>query len=335
MHDYRARMTAKGDKTDRIDSFDGLGAKELYERSLKSLFDDKPLPPYAPLSQPGPLSILHMGRPGAEEDMADDIYVAGRFPSILLYDRRMFPSIKGTIHSGARLSSMTSLPHPFSPLDSELRREGQLRADEVQKSKITPSGGQTLIACGEYNTKGSLEMFGLNPASSLSPSMPSGLQNSVFKNRQTCSDSKLLSVVNHGAKLVVSDGSGRIKWFERDGFTEVRRARIGHCERAQAPSLFASMPGSDDMARKLLSTQGEKSPDRVNNDDLLFWTGEHLGLVGFSSEPAFTAEDFEEKQSAETLEKERVERKYEGDMRKALNRQADDVRFVRYLGQRA
>lgn len=299
------------------------------------MFDNNPLPPYAPLSHPGPLSILHMQRPGAEADITDEIYVAGRFPSILLYDRRMFPSIKGSLHSGARLSSLTSLPVPFSTVDNELRREGLLSTEQIERSKTTPPGGQTLIACGEYNTKGSLEMYGLQPSSQSPTSVPGGLSNSVFKNRQSSSDSKLLSCINQGTRLVCSDGSGRIKWFERDGFTEVRRVKIGHCERAQAPSLFANMPGSDDIARKLLATQGG-SETSVNGNDLLFWTGENLGLVAFTSSPAFTAEDFEEEaRSAAELEKEKEEKIYGEKMRRALERQADEVRFVRNLGLRA
>ncbi|KAG6367985.1 hypothetical protein INS49_002185 [Diaporthe citri] len=333
-YDHRYRAARQCDSSERLDEVDGLRAQEVYTRSLKALFDNNPLPPYAPLSHPGPLSILHMQRPGAEADVTDEIYVAGRFPSILLYDRRMFPSIKGSLHSGARLSSLASLPVPFSTVDNELRREGLLSTEQIERSKTKPPGGRTLIACGEYNTKGSLEMYGLQPSSQTPSSVPGGLSNSVFKNRQSSSDSKLLSCINQGTRLVCSDGSGRIKWFERDGFTEVRRVKIGHCERAQAPSLFANMPGSDDIARKLLATRGG-SESSVNGNDLLFWTGENLGLVAFTSSPAFTAEDFEEEaRSAAELEKEKEERIYSEKMRKALERQADDVRFVRNLGLR-
>ncbi|KAL1882250.1 hypothetical protein Daus18300_000736 [Diaporthe australafricana] len=325
-YDHRYRAARQSDSSAKLDEFNGLRAQEVYARSLKALFDDRPLPPYAPLAHPGPLSILHI---------ADEIYVAGRFPSILLYDRRMFPSIKGSLHSGARLSSLASLPVPFSTVDNELRREGLLSPQQIKKSKETPPGGRTLIACGEYNTKGSLEMYGLQPSSQSPISAPGGLANSVLKNRQSSSDSKLLSCTNQGTRLVCSDGSGRIKWFERDGFTEVRRVKVGHCERAQAPSLFASMPGSDDIARKLLATQGGPT-NSVNGNDLLFWTGENLGLVAFTSSPAFTAEDFEEEaKSAAELEKEKEERIFSENMRRALERQADDVRFVRNLGLRA
>ncbi|KAK3335359.1 hypothetical protein B0T19DRAFT_447036 [Cercophora scortea] len=334
MHDYRSRKSSRDDQLETIDEFDRMGAKAFYERSLRNLFSDEPLPPYAPLSQPGPLSILHLQRPGLEADLSDDIYVAGRFSNILHYDRRKFPSIKGSIHSGARLCSLTSLPYPFSALDSELRRKGQLSLEQVKHSK-NASGGRTLIACGEYNTKGSLEMYGLLPSSSATySSLPGGLQNSVFQNRQTASQSKILSVVNHGARLVFSDGSGYLKWFERDGFTEVRRCRIGHSERPQGSSVFAAMPGSDDIARKLLPTRTGTANGKVNDNDLLFWTGEKLGLLTVTARPGFTVEDFEEAtaDSPRLLEMARQEEEYSAMMRRALERQADDVRFASNLG---
>ncbi|KAK0617974.1 hypothetical protein B0T17DRAFT_495464 [Bombardia bombarda] len=332
LHDSRSRTSVRNDSNETIDDFDRMGAKEFYERSLRNIFDDAPLAPYAPLSQPGPLSILHLQRPGLEADLSDDIYVAGRFSNILHYDRRKFPSIKGSIHSGARLCSMASLPYPFSTLDSELRRTAQLSLEQLKKSKSME--GRTLIACGEYNTKGSLEMYGLLSPSSADPTSAGGLQNSTFQNRLNASHSKLLSVVNHGTRIAFSDGSGYLKWFERDGFTEVRRCKIGHSERSQGPSVFASMPGSDDIARKLLPTRAGSANGRVNDNDLLFWTGEKLGLATFSSGPGFTAEDFEEQ--TESLGEDTVERAkekaYSDRMRRALERQADDVRFVRNLG---
>lgn len=337
MHESRARGTARlpGDGSDAVDDLEAIGAKDFYERSLQALFDDDPLPPYAPLSQPGPLSVLHLQRPGAGADISDDIFVAGRFSNILHYDRRKFPSIKGSIHSGARLCSMTALPFPFSALDSELRRKAQLSQGQVEASKTVP-GGRTIVACGEYNTKGSLELYGIcNPQTTSTSAVAGRFQNSTLKNRQTSSQSKLLSVVNHGTRLAFSDGSGTLKWFERDGFTEVRRCRIGHCEREQGSSLFASMPGSDDIARKLLPTQSGDDGSRVNRNDLLFWTGEKLGLVGFSSGPGFTADDFEEKtKTAADVANEREEREYSERMRRALERQADGVRFVHNLGLR-
>jgi len=325
LHDHRTRKLFRSDGSDRMDGIDQMGAKAFYERSLRNIFDNEPLPPYAPLSQPGPLSVIHLE--------PDDIHVAGRFRSILNYDRRKFPSIKGSIHSGATLCSMASLPYPFSAVSSDLRRMGDLSLEQVEASKS--ANGRTLIAGGAYNTKGSLEIYGLLSGSA------GGLQSSSFKNRQTSSWSTLLSVVNHGTRIAFSDGSGYLKWFERDGFTEVRRCKIGNSERSEGHSLFASMPASDDLARKLLPTRtdnynaGSGSPT-VNDNDLLFWTGEKLGLVRISGKLGFTAEDFEEQRDELLREEERAresrETAYSKKMRQALESQAEDARFVRNFG---
>lgn len=341
LYDYRCRIPLRSDELERVDPSPELRAR-LWERSLRQIFNDAPLPPYCPLpvSQPGPLSILHLERPGQRAQLSDDIYVAGRFSNILHYDRRNFSTIRGSIHSGASLCSMTSLPYPFSTFSSELRRMGELSVDKVEKSK-NAVGGRTLVAAGEYNTKGSLEIYGLLPTDLIRPDRAVGLQSSVQKNRQTASRSKLLSVANHGTRLAVSDGSGELKWFERDGFTEVRRCKIGHSEVPEGHSVFASMPGSDDIARKLLPTRepavgATGAHASVNDNDLLFWTGEKLGLVRISAKPGFTAQDFEEQRVELLQEDERArasqERAYGERMRQALERQADDVRFARNLG---
>jgi len=336
LHDSRVKQPPRDDRNEFLDGLNTLSAQHFYERSLRNLFLDEPLPPYASLSQPGPLNILHLQHAGQEVSLSDHLYVAGRFSNILHYDRRKFPSIKDTIYSGASLCSMTSLPFPFSSADSELRRMGQLSQAQVKQSKRCEGGGRTLIACGDYNTKGALELYGLSSEGSayLSP----GEQNQ-FHNRSTASRSRLLSVVNHGTRIAVSDGTGCIKWFERDGFTEVRSCRIGHSEMAQGPSIFASMPGSDDIARKLLPTRDAaalRNPG-VNDNDLLFWTGDKLGLARVSAQqPGFTAEDFEASRDVLLRQEERAsmeERKAYGDMmRQALESQADDARLVRNLG---
>ncbi|KAE9566488.1 hypothetical protein CGCF415_v005977 [Colletotrichum fructicola] len=324
LFDHRARVRTPRDIVEKIDV---LAVNSPDESPL----DSDPLPVYAPLSQPTPLSILHLPNPNDEHSFSDDIYVAGRFSNILHYDRRTFPSIVGSIHSGARLSSLASLPYPFSTMDSEIRRKADLSLEQVLDSKMK-AGGRTLIAAGEYNTKGSLELYGLCPPQGNSSAAL--MQNSTMKNRQTSSQSKILSVTNQGTRIVFSDGSGLLKWFERDGFTEVRRHKIGHSEVSERPSLFASMPGSDDLARKILSTQTRTGVDNVNDDDILFWTGEKLGLVSFSSKPGFQADDFEEERqlSEEEARVEEAEKQYNEKMRIALERQADDVRIVRGLG---
>ncbi|XXH03083.1 hypothetical protein Hte_009473 [Hypoxylon texense] len=327
LHDFRVRTKSRGEYHMRLDAVNRMGV-----RDFSHVLDPIPLAPYAPLAQSGPNSILHPERPGDRSEISDDIFVAGRFSNILHYDRRMFPNIKGSIHSGAKLCGLTSLPYPFSSLDSDLRRRFQLSEEQVEKAKNV-AGGRTLIACGEYNTKGSLELYGLSSNADDTPRSRI-VQNSVMKNRQTASQSKLLSVINHGTRIVFSDGQGYLKWVERDGFTEVRRHKIGKSETVVHRSLFASMPGSDDIARKILSTgTGQDDEGRVNDDDILFWTGEKLGLLSFSSKPGFTAEDFEENtKTAEEVAAEKESLMYSEKMRLALERQARDVRFVQNLG---
>ena len=72
---------------------------------ISRLFSTVPQSEYAPLFQPGPLSILHHSSVGLLDATAGEIYVAGRFPSLLLYDRRTFPRLRSTFHSGAKLCS--------------------------------------------------------------------------------------------------------------------------------------------------------------------------------------------------------------------------------------
>lgn len=284
---------------------------------------------------------VHIPTSADGRDPSSDIYVAGRFPSIMNYDRRYFPKLRGTIHSGARLCSMTSIPSPFSAVDRDLMRRSVLSFEQVQASKDTP--GNTLIACGEYNSKGSLELYGLSPRSELtaisSDSRANRTHNSTLKNRQTSSSSKLLSVANHGTRIAFSDGGGSIKWMERDGVTEVRRWNISHGSIEAPRGIFGTVgdsftdSGSGDIALKILNTKVPGAPRTVNDDDLVLWTGDKLGLLSFSPKPGFTSESFEEiAKTSEQARREREEKIYGETMRRALVTQGDEVRFMRGLG---
>lgn len=305
------------------------------------IFDPISRPNYAPLFRPGPLSILHLTTLGENWNDSSDIYVAGRFSSILNYDRRYFPKLRGTIYSGARLCSMTSIPHAFSARDKEQLRHSQFSIEEAEASRAVP--GNTLIAAGEYNSKGSLELYNLSPGQHRTVPSPElyakPAHDSVSKNRQTSSSSKLLSVINHGTRLVFSDGNGNFKWVGRDGFTEVRRWNIAHGSSEGPRGIFGTLgdyymdSGTGDIARKILRANGNNRAQSINKDDLIFWTGEKIGLLNFSSKPGFTSDSFEE--TAKTLQeihKEREERIYAQTMRRALERQADEVKFVQGLG---
>lgn len=324
LHDYRSRASTPMDYDERADGFGSTGAQYFYEQGLRNLFTDVPLPPYAPLAQPGSLSILHLQEPGSLADLSDDIYVAGRFTSILHYDRRIFPSIKDTIHSGGSLCSMTSSPYPFSGLCSERRRRGQMSVDDVNESK-TLRGGRTLIACGEYSSKGTLEIYGLSP----SPDLSGKMEIAGHQNRYTASGAKLLSVVNHGARIAVSDAQGYVKWFERDGLTEIRRCRIGHCEgprRDQGEESGPAVFNRDDMARKILPTGPVGGGTKANDNDLLFWTGDKLGSVGFTAGDGTLPHDFFG--PGEFDERGEEESNYDETVRQALMRHAEEARWL-------
>ena len=340
LHDPRQSHNARSSDAisseSRLDTVANFPTCPRPRNDFHRLLSGDHIPRYAPLFQPGPLSILHISPPGCNDPTQSSIYVAGRFPSVLVYDRRTFPKLSNTIHSGARLCSLTSSPHPFNSLDTDLMRQNRLSLSAAREAKSQL--GQTLVACGEYNGKGSLEVYGVSPYDLPFPSQAGAAQNSTYKNRVSASGSKLLSVVAHGTRLVVSDGDGYLRWFERDGRTPVRRWNINRYAATESWGLFnrsALEATPVDVARKLLPTNGNVGGRHINRDEILLWTGEKIGLLGFQEEPRFGADEWEESMlSAEESGRRKEERRYGEVMRRALERQADEVRFIRGLGLR-
>ena len=270
--------------------------------------------------EPGPLSVLHHAE--------NEILICGRFPSILSYDRRYFPRLQYVIHSSASLSAMTSIPH--SPTGS---------------SNLTRSS--TLIACGEYRGRGSLELyslphFGIGQQSSLDTldSIPLGdedlsMNSFSYKNRVSAATSKLLSVASHGTKVVFSDSEGGLKWVERDGHSLVRRWNINDYQMGNANAMPTSASVSGDLVARKILPLGEPDSERgaKGDADLLIWTGEKIGIV--TTNPHFAdheemVKDFEgdSDQKREREERERKEEEYSKTMRQALERQADERRWM-------
>ena len=261
---------------------------------------------YATLYHPLPLSILHLGP-------SSTIYVAGRFPSILTYDRRFFPKLTSTIHSGARLCSMTSFPTPTNP---------------------------TLVAAGEYNGKGSLEFYPITPSTTSPSPFPTTIvpnETQPKRNRTSASRSKLLSLTSHGTRLLFSDGDGQLKWMERDGSTLVRRWNINtyttSAETLPTSGIFHGNPNEGDVARKLLPVSAKE------RSEVLIWTGEKIGVLGFREKPRF---GFGGEGDGEVVggrdgpgPEGMTEREYGRVVREALERQADEARFMQGLGLRA
>lgn len=319
LHDFRTRMRGFRDALERVDS----GHWEDTD-VFKAIFDPNPLPPYASLSQPTPTSILYLPTRDDDVQVTDDIYVSGRFSNILHYDRRKFPAIVNSIHSGATVNSLTALPYPFYPTNHPRKNAG-LGAEGLAEMKAQPGG--TLVAAGSYNQKGSLELYSVGVE---------GIgTDRALKNRHTAASSPLLFMASHGTKLVTSDGSGHIKWFERDGLTECRRLRVGRPnsgggsnQGSRATATTAPAHPDDEVARKIVSTRTARRA-RPNNDNVLFWTGERLGMVSFTTSTLFDEEDFRD---PEASEEEQKRREYSERMREALEKQANEVRFLSSLG---
>ena len=255
---------------------------------------------YTSLFQFAPLSILHL-------DPSSTIYVAGRFPSILGYDRRHFPKPTSAIHSGARLCSIASLPTP---------------------------NHSTIAAAGEYNGKGSLELY---PFKSAPDASSSKMTPQASRNRTSASRSKLLGLTPHGTRILFSDSDGKLKWVERDGSTLVRQWNINTFDsslsdiESTGSGIFNAGVNEGEVARKLLPVDtGAKS-------EVCVWTGEKVGVLGFKKKPRFSFGGGDGGSGTRTpdgsSDGESVdERGYGRMMRRALERQADEVRFVRGLG---
>jgi hypothetical protein len=290
-----------------------------------------PASSHALLSQPGPLSIL---------DRAQDesIWIAGRFTHLLNYDRRFFPKVRGTVHSGGRISCIIEKPRPYVPRSLDLLQDPTISISDVYAAKDAP--GSTILAAGEYKGKGSLEFYGLAPSSS------GPVITESYRNRQTAASTRLLSVAAHGNSTVFSDGDGNLKWVERDGMTTIRTYNIN--EAVDAPSFNqaqSTAQGPDDEAsqgdivqkiiplEQLTRSWSSKRPD-VNQTDLVLKTGDgRIGILGFGHKTLYSRE--EEDIVVETTE-ERVrrdaEKQYRETLGRALQSQADEVRFMRDLG---
>ena len=119
-----------------------------------------------------------------------------------------------------------------------------------------------------------------------------------------------------------------LKWVEKDGSTVVRRWNINSfSERRKPRGLFGGPTelGESEVARKIMPLNDS------SKSELAIWTGEKIGIVGFRKKSRFgpCIEKEEDEDVRSMNEREEV---YEDTMRRALERQADEVRFLRGLG---
>lgn len=284
---------------------------------------------HATLFQPGPLSIIHSD-PWAGASSGDgEIYVAGRFPSILCYSRKMWPKLRGTIYSGGRLCALASIPYFHSPIFPPGPSSGLGAEVEAEDDR----GQTTLLAAGEYKGHGTLEVYPLTSVPSSFPTTLVPTTTNATQNRQTASRSKVMTVASHGARIVTGDGNGIVKWFERDG-RKLARAYVveppdrrkkseGLWESARATTAAATGRGlhmgggiGDEVIRKVIVVN-------QGGEELIVWAGDRVGVLG-----TFGAEEAEVE-----AEEENVEKVYLRKMREVLERQAEEVRIMAGLGQ--
>lgn len=300
---------------------------------------------HATLFQPGPLSILHNDPPSGGSDGDGEIYVAGRFPSILCYERRMWPKLRKTIHSGGRLcalakipyyhaSASTILPSPISTAPSNLSKNSDW--EQHYENEHQGSTQVTLLASGEYNGRGTLEIYPLHttPSSfrthSSLPALTHRPTRSVTKNRQTASRSKVLTVASHGARIVTGDADGFIRWVERDGRTPARTYVVEAPEKKKTSgtgglwgtskpgATVGGLPAGGEVVRKIaLAKEG--------GEELVVWAGDRVGVLG-----SFGEDEVEEKGNKEGEDTEMET--YLERMREALEKQAAEVRIMTGLG---
>ncbi|EFQ97406.1 F-box domain-containing protein [Nannizzia gypsea CBS 118893] len=244
---------------------------------------------YTELLDPGPNFVLHPPSPST-----DSIVVAGRFPSILLYDRRNLGRLQASVHSGARLcglAALSSIPKCYRSPDSS-------------------TSLQSIVACGEHKGMGSLELYSLLPSPDADGTSAPALR-SLYKNRLINSHSKLLSVATHGSRVVFSDSEGKIKWMERDGKTVIRtvslHAKPGGAGSNEQESINTPMEqgwGYDancHVARKIIPASGSS----LDQDGLVIWTGSQVGRLHFSHA---NEEDVAEEASEQDADMSRHER---------------------------
>ncbi|KAF3035855.1 hypothetical protein E8E11_003942 [Didymella keratinophila] len=301
------------------------------------------------LSQPGALSIAHL--PSSLGDGNGDIWVSGRFTSLLNFDRRYFPRLRGTVHSGARISSLCLIPTPFIP--QSLRLGAPYSSPGLLRS-ARETGGVTLATAGEYKGKGSLELYSLSPEPGTginsADSRTARNTRACYQNRQTASASKLLSVASHGTRLVFSDGDGNLKWVERDASTPVRQFNINDVNGEERGSASANnnrgIPeetASGDIVQRilptispsLLSPPSNADTPELGTQNLAVWTGDgKLGMVSFGCDSVFEKDTFEDalERQVDGEDTKVMEKEYSLEMRRALEQQAREVRWLRGYG---
>lgn len=195
--------------------------------------------------------------------------------------------------------------------------------------------------------------------------IPRDMPAEIVRNRQSASRSKILSVdATQGTRIITGDADGIIRWIERDGRQEVRRYDIfgdnGEEGEQHSPQSRGSVGGSrwcggtagyytrpdgtmrSEVVRKLVAfgdSNGSGGPGGsggASQAGVVVWTGERLGVLGIGHRRprkvcngkirGVAIMDGEEAPAEEEAER------YEVEMRRALERQGDELNIMKGLG---
>jgi hypothetical protein len=147
-----------------------------------------------------------------------------------------------------------------------------------------------------------------------------------------------------------------MKWVERDGSTPVRHFNINDFQHGNVTSpsettstsqLVSARPDTEaawgDIVQKilptvttsLLSPYSPSSAEDLGLNNLVLWTGDgKLGMLGFGQESLFEKDVFEDALEVQESGKgDKVkEMEYSAEMRRALEHQARELRWLRGYG---
>jgi len=321
------------------------------------------------------------------------IFLAGLPKTILAYERRMFPKIRARMSTDAKLCTLSSFPSSAS--GSSALGEG----DDILGNNAS-NNIEVIVAGGEYNGNGSLELYptytipnshprsvpdlnGFLPShtgehlqlgwynhgfvnpnhqrhdilhpdlTSTFTTVPRDLPAVIVRNRQSASRSKILSVdASQGTRIITGDANGIIRWIERDGRQEIRRYDIfggnGESEqpspqprrpvrgsrwRDETASSYTRPDGTmrSEVVRKLVALGASSGGSGgASQAGVVVWTGERLGILSVGHQRPRKVRNGKIRGVAivdgEEVPADGEAERYEVEMRRALERQGDELR---------
>ncbi|KAF8427368.1 hypothetical protein EV426DRAFT_404447 [Tirmania nivea] len=183
----------------------------------------------------------------------------------------------------------------------------------------------------------------------------------IVRNRQSASRCKILSVdASQGARIITGDADGIIRWMERDGRQEIRQydifgdtsEDIEHPPQPRSPlrgsrwcdgiaGYYIRPDGSmrSEVVQKLVTfggSSGSCGSVGPSQAGVVVWTGERLGILSVGRQRPRKVRNGKIRGVAvvdgEDVPVDEVAERYEKEMRRALERQGDELNIMKGLG---